>query len=133
MADRTSLQKHESRSIEPERLRSGRTFIPFADIVEEDNRLLLFADMPGVKHDGLEIEYERGVLTIHGKISPREDQEAKRYVLREYGVGDFYRSFRIGKGVDAAGITAELRGGVLRLELPKAVEARPRRIDVKVS
>ena len=130
MSDEKSLQKQESQAIEPERLRAGRSFVPFVDIAEEDDRLVLFADMPGVKPDGLDIRYEQGVLAVNGTVTPRENPDTTHYLLREYGVGDFSRSFRIGDGIDADAITAELSAGVLRLDLPKAAAARPRRIEV---
>lgn len=133
MSDEKSLQKQESLAVEPERLRGGRTFVPFVDIAEEEDRLVLLADMPGVKPDGLDIRYEQGVLAVHGRVAPRENPDTTNYLLREYGVGDYYRSFRIGDGINPDGITAEIRDGVLRLDLPKAAEARPRRIEVKSS
>lgn len=131
MSDDKNLQKQESAAIEPERLRSGRSFVPFVDIAEEDDRLVLFADMPGVKADGLDIRYEQGVLTVHGTVAPRENPDSAHYLLREYDVGDYGRSFRIGEGISPDGITATMKSGVLRLDLLKAVEARPRRIEVK--
>lgn len=131
MADETSLQKRESEAIEPERMRQGPVFVPHVDIVEEDDKLLVRADMPGVKTQDLDIHYEQGMLTIYGRVVPRQDPEKIRPVLREYDVGDFYRSFRIGEGIDSERITADLRHGVLTLHLPKSEEARPRRIEVK--
>jgi len=133
MADETSLQKRESEAIEPERMRQGPVFVPHVDIVEESDKLLVFADMPGVKTQDLDINYERGLLTIYGRVAPRQDPEHVRHVRREYEVGDFYRSFRIGEGIDSGKITAEMSQGVLTLNLPKSEKARPRRIEVKAS
>lgn len=117
-----------------ERIRAGRTYIPQVDIVEQDDRLLLLADMPGVKPDQLEITYERGELTIYGQVTPRQDPAQNgNYVQREYGVGDFYRAFQVGEGIDASGINAELKDGVLTLHLPKTKAAVPRKIAVKAN
>jgi HSP20 family protein len=59
--------------------------------------------------------------------------EHTNYLLREYGVGDFRRTFQIGEGIDAAKIAAELREGVLTVHLPKAPELMPRKIAVKAN
>lgn len=130
----TNIQKCACEPTQPvERVRAGRTYIPQVDILEQDDRLLLLADMPGVKPDQLEITYERGELTIYGQVTPRQDPTQNTYVSREYGVGDFYRAFQIGEGIDASGISAELKHGVLTLHLPKTKAAVPRRIAVKAN
>ncbi len=131
MADETAMQKRETQDIKPERIRSGRTYVPNVDIIEQNDKLLLLADLPGVRPDDVEINYERGELTIHGKVSPRQDPENTNYLLREYGVGDFYRSFQIGEGVDHSRIEAELHDGVLTLTLPKSPDVLPRKIELK--
>lgn len=133
MAEGTTIQKREAQEVQTERMRAGRTYIPNVDIVEQDDKLLLLADMPGVTPDGVEITYERGELTIHGKVTPRELAEGEEYYLREYGVGDFFRAFQIGEGVDNAKIEAELRDGVLTLHLPKTQEVLPRKIELKTA
>jgi HSP20 family protein len=132
MANETSIDKRESQEVQQaERMRPGRTYIPNVDIIEREDKLLLVADMPGVKPDDLDIRYERGELTIHGKVQPRAGAEQQSYLLREYGVGDYYRAFQIGKGIDSSKIEAELKDGVLTLQLPKTEAAVPRRIAVK--
>ena len=133
MPDETSIQKRESQDIQPERLRGGRTYVPSVDIVEQNDKLLLLADVPGVNPEDLDINYERGQLTIHGKVTPREDPQNTNYFLREYGGGDFYRSFQIGEGVDNEKIAARVEDGVLTVDLPKAAEVLPRRIELKTS
>lgn len=132
MANDTNIEKQESREIQKaERIRAGRTFVPQVDIIEKEDRLLLLADVPGVKPDGVDISYERGELTIHGKVERRQNPEETRFMLREYGVGDYYRTFQVGEGVDSRKIEAELKDGVLTLHLPKKQEAVPRKISVK--
>lgn len=123
--------KQEGAPAGPERLRGGRVYSPSVDIIELDNELLLLADVPGARADDLEISYEQGQLTLHARVQPRQDLEKTCYLTREYGVGDFYRSFQVGEGIDAQKIEAELKDGVLTLHLPKAEEARPRKIKVK--
>lgn len=112
----------------PERVTSGPTFQPLVDIVETADGLSLRIDVPGVSSQNLNIEFERGVLTIHGKVSPRQNNV--HYLVREYEVGDFHRSFEVRDTVDASRITAELKNGVLTLHLPKAEAVKPRKIEV---
>ncbi len=132
MANETSIEKRETEDIQTaERMRSGRTYVPSVDILERDDKLLLLADMPGVKADDLDIRYERGELSVYGRVQPRELPERGDYLQCEYGVGDFYRSFQIGEMVDASRIEAELHDGILMLHLPKREQAVPRKIAVK--
>ncbi len=123
--------KREGDLARVEHARDRRTYLPNVDILETPEEFLILADMPGVKPDSIEIEYEQGVLTIHGQADPRQDEAATNYLLREYGVGDFHRSFTIGQGIDDAKIEAHYSDGVMELHLPKAEKAKPRRITVK--
>lgn len=129
----TAIKKREPQAVQPERVRGGRAYIPNVDIVEREQELLLIADMPGVRSGDLDLHYERGVLAIHGKVVPRQDPESTHFLLQEYGVGDFYRSFTVGEGIDANAIEAELRHGVLTVHLPKTQAILPRKISVKTS
>ncbi|MHC5211323.1 MAG: Hsp20/alpha crystallin family protein [Planctomycetota bacterium] len=110
--------------------RAARAYRPNVDILERENELLVLADMPGTKADAIDIRYENGLLTIHGKVEPRTT-EGRRSLLQEYGVGDFHRTFRLGEEIDAAGIHAGYVHGVLTVHLPKVEAAKPRKIEVK--
>jgi HSP20 family molecular chaperone IbpA len=134
MATETHLDKRTPATpTQCERLRPGPIYVPNVDILETDDRLLLVADLPGVRPEDLDISYERGELTLTGRVEPRPRCAADKAVLCEYGVGDFYRAFQIGEGVDASKIDAELKDGVLTLHLPKTPEATPRKIAVKAN
>jgi HSP20 family protein len=133
MANDTAIEKRETQTMQPEPIHGGQAYIPAVDIVERPKELLLLADVPGVKPDGVNINYERGLLTVHGKVAPRQDPAATNFILQEYGVGDFYRRFEVGEGVDASRIEAELHDGVLTVHLPKAEDILPRKIAVKAS
>lgn len=115
-----------------ERTRTGRTYRPNVDIIERENELVVLADMPGARPDSIDIRFENGTLTIHGKVQCRQPRNL-RYLHYEYGVGDFQRSFQVGEAVDAQKISAEFVDGVLTLHLPKVEAARPRKIPVRVS
>lgn len=130
MAETTEIQKREAQALQPERIESGPTYRPNVDIIEKEAELLLQADMPGVKAEQIEINYERGQLSIVGRVKPRQKPETT-YLLREYGVGDFVRTFQVGEGIDASKIEAEVRNGVLTLHLPKTETIEARTIPVK--
>lgn len=129
-----TIVKKEERPVEDatvERTRSGQTYSPRFDIWETEGELILYGDMPGVSSETLDIQFENDVLTIHGKVEARHSDV--EFLLGEYGIGDFYRTFTIGETIDNAKISAELHDGVLTLHLPKTEAVKPRRIEVKSS
>jgi len=87
--------------------------------------------MPGVTGDSIAIDFEEGVLTIQGKVAPRKVEGVG--LLQEYGVGDFYRTFRVSEQIDASRIRAEYADGVLTVHLPKVEAANPRKIEVRTA
>src|SRR5919205_3183760 len=107
-----------------ERTRSRRTFRPRVDIYETEQGLMLLADMPGAKPDGLDITLERRVLSIRADV---EDRAPEGYspVYQEYEVGDFECQFTLSGDFDAEHIEANLTDGVLRLTIPRTAEAAP--------
>lgn len=107
------------------------TFRPAADIVETEQGFTVQLDMPGCSPDGIEITHLGNELTVRGRVQAREP--AGTTLAREYGVGDFARSFRLGEGIDASAIDARYAGGVLTLTLPKAQATRTRKIDVRTN
>jgi HSP20 family protein len=98
------------------------------DIYETEKELTLLADLPGVDPKGLEIDLRDDTLTILGKTDA-EDEE-RRYLVREYGVGNFQRQFTLSEVIDQEKISAKLINGVLTLVLPKVEKAKPRKIAV---
>lgn len=104
------------------------TYVPRFDIWEGEDELLLHGDLPGVTTDDLDVRFENRELSIRGKVAPRRDGE---FLYDEYGIGDFHRVFQVGESIDAGKISAEIRGGVLTLHLPKSEKVKPRRIKVK--
>ena len=131
MSKDKAITKAEGDVTRAEQTRDRQVYSPQVDIIEADDGLLLLADMPGVSAPDIDIQYEDGQLIIHGKVDPRQDDSKTSYLLREYGVGDFYRSFRIGDGIDVDSIHAELKDGVMTLHLPKADALKPRKIAVQ--
>jgi HSP20 family molecular chaperone IbpA len=107
-------------------------YTPALDIHENADGLVLEADLPGVKSEGLEVRVEDNVLHIFGKAAWPIPTDA-RLLYEELRPGDFYRSFILSDEVDTERIAAEFNHGVLRLKLPKAAKARPRKIEVRTS
>jgi HSP20 family protein len=130
MATETPVKRREDQVRRVEPMRTRRMYTPPVDILEQKDGLWLMLDMPGVQAGDVEIQYENGLLTIHGKVQPREPQDAD-YLHCEYGTGDFYRTFSVGEGIDADKIEAECRNGVIKLHLPKSEALKPRKIEVK--
>jgi HSP20 family molecular chaperone IbpA len=129
MAENTSLaQKDRADQWTPESTR-GVFFAPRVDIYETDSELTLYADVPGVGSEDVELRYENGELILHGRVKPRHREE--QYLLQEYEEGDYYRAFSIHESIDASRIEAECKNGVLIVHLPKAEQARPRQITVR--
>jgi len=106
-----------------------RYFVPAVDIFETDEQVTVIAEMPGVKSDGVDISLEDNVLTIRGQ---READEMEgRLLLQEYETGSYLRKFTVAETIDQEKIRASMTGGLLKVELPKAEPARPRRIEVQ--
>lgn len=104
-------------------------FTPPIDIFETEEGLVLHADLPGVASDTLELQVQDNKLTLFGRVPQLVPPDAQ-IVHQEFHVGDFLRSFILSDEVDHQRITAKLHNGVLRVILPKAPKAEPRRIEV---
>jgi len=111
--------------------RSAVTYRPNVDISETEGELTLRADVPGVLPEDIDVQFEKGVLTLTARVRPRWNTAGAAWRLQEYGIGDFQRTFQVGDQIDAAGITAEYGDGILTLHLPKVAAVRPRRIAVR--
>jgi HSP20 family molecular chaperone IbpA len=122
-------QEHSEATPAVERTRECPSYTPRFDILETDEELVLYGDLPGVEPADLDIRFENRELTVHGKVAPRHTE--RRHLYGEYGIGDFFRTFAIGETIDSGKISAELKNGVLSLHLPKTEAVKPKRIAVK--
>ena len=126
----TAIEKRTDTEVQRAEPTSERPwFQPSVNIYETPEELVVTANMPGTCADDIDVEFDNGVLTIHGKVKDRQP-EGVQYLLREYAVGDFHRTFEVSERIDREKISAEYAGGVLTLHLPKVEEARPRKITV---
>ena len=132
MAEKTVATRAQQRTPPSrEETRSQEQYVtPPVDIYETAEGLVVKADLPGVAKENLDVRVENNLLTIRGKsahVAPGEP------AYREYELVNFFRQFELNERVDQAKISADLKQGVLTLRLPKADEAKPRKIDVKVA
>lgn len=113
------------------RREAERFTTPATNVYETDAGMTLELDLPGVAKEGLEVSVDDGTLTITGRPRASNDDPGTP-VYREFVASAFRREFRLGRNLDAQGIRAALRHGVLTLEIPKAERAKRRTIDVTV-
>jgi HSP20 family molecular chaperone IbpA len=125
------IQKTENVSA-AERIRNVKTFVPRVDIYENKDSLFLLADMPGVDENTVDIELEKNVLTITGRVENGHVKDAAM-MYSEYEIGDYERVFTLSDRIDRDKIVATVKNGVLRLELPKAEEVKPKKIAIKAA
>jgi HSP20 family protein len=130
----SELQKVETprnetpRNETPKPRSAGGVYAPQVDVLETDDEMLLYADLPGVKPEDVSLTCKGDEVVLHAACASRNVGKERLYA--EYGVGDFYRAFRIAEQVDRDGIEASLTDGVLTVRVPKAVAVRPKRITV---
>ena len=120
---------NETKTRSGESTRPTEIYTPRFDVWETGEAVYLCGDLPGVTVDHLDVHFEDHELTIVGKIDSTE--VPSDYLLSEYGVGDFQRSFMIGDVIDGERISADLKNGVLTITLPKSSSVKTRRVEVK--
>ena len=125
------LQVQQKRELEAkqEATASARTYIPGADIFEAEHALSVVLEMPGVDKSNVDVSIEARVLIVEGRVDFSK-YEGMRPVYTEYNVGHYRRTFSLSNKIDQSAIAAEMRDGVLTVTLPKAEEAKPRRIAI---
>lgn len=112
--------------------RDDRVLLPPVDVVEDTTGLTLYADMPGVSRERLNLRVEGDTLTIEGELSLAvpQDMQASHAEVQQ---SRYRRAFELSRELDAQKVAAELTQGVLRVRIPKAEHAQPRRIEVRVA
>lgn len=126
-----ALEVQEKKELAPQEEKTipARYYVPNTDIFETEDALTVVMEMPGVRKENIGIQLKDDVLDIEGQIdfSNYEDMQP---LYTEYNVGHFSRRFSISSKIDQDKISAEIEDGVLTLRLPKAEEAKPRRIKI---
>jgi HSP20 family protein len=131
MSDSQELQVQQKREVEKktEGTTPGRVFVPVTDIFETPEALTVALEMPGVDRNSLEARVEDDIVTIEGRIDFAK-YEGMQPVYTEYIVGHYARSFEISNKIDQSKISVQMKDGVVTIVLPKAEQAKPRKIEV---
>lgn len=103
---------------------------PTVDIVDDDENIVITAELPGIDKKDIVVDVKNGVLTLKGERSFDNEVKEKRYYRRERAFGKFERVFRLPAEVDPETISADYKDGVLRINIPKADEQKPKQIAV---
>src|SRR5437867_5972729 len=111
----------------------GGTWAPAVDIYEQENNIVLKAELPGVDPKDVEIGLENNTLTLRGERKFDNEVKKENYHRVERAYGTFTRSFTLPTVVDQGNIKAEFKDGVLRVTLPKREEAQPKQIQINVA
>jgi HSP20 family protein len=113
--------------------RYGRSWTPRADIYETENHIVVQLDIPGIKADDVDIQCEKGMLSIKGERPFKNDEPKHQYYRVENPYGPFERYFEIPRTLDVSKVEAKYQDGVLTLAFPKTEEAKPKKIEIQVT
>lgn len=128
MSEKTNVVKKDQST--PEKRREIPAVVPLVDIYENDNEILLRADMPGVEKKDISINIDNGKLSLGG-IRKSESKGSAQW--EEFGDVEYQRMFSVPQTIDVEKVVAELKDGVLSLHLPKSEAAKPRQIEIKAA
>jgi HSP20 family molecular chaperone IbpA len=131
MANSKILDSVKKKELETgqEKTVSGRHYVPYTDIFEEKEALIVVMEIPDVNRNDTEIKLDKNTLSVAAKIS-NDKFHGLTPVYTEYNIGHYSRSFTLSNEIDQDGITASTEDGVLKLRLPKVKNTQPRRIEV---
>ena len=111
---------------------SYRPSAPAADLYETEDAYVAEMELPGFERENINVTLEQGVLTVSGNRSAEREESEGEYHLRERRTGRFQRSFRMPESVNVEDVQAHFSNGILEVRMPKAAEARSRKIEVNV-
>jgi HSP20 family molecular chaperone IbpA len=131
MAPNSLTERNDERNVQTrEETRSNERYIrPAVNIVETEEGLFLTADLPGVAKGDIDVNVEKGILTI---TAPAKSTLMGTPVYNEFQLGNYYRQFTIPESLDHEKAKADFVNGILTLRIPKAEIAKPRRIEVQI-
>jgi HSP20 family protein len=108
------------------------SFVPAVDVYEDEQKVILKLEVPGIKEEDLDIRVENNTLTVKGERKFEKEEKEENFHRIERRYGSFYRAFTLPSTVDAEKVQAQYEAGVLRVELPKKAEAKPKQIKIGV-
>ena len=109
------------------------SFVPAVDIYEDDKKVVLKLEVPGIEEKDLDVRVENNILTVKGERKFESEEKEENFHRIERSYGSFYRAFTLPPTVDSEHVDAKYTAGVLRLELKKKAEAQPKQIKVNVA
>jgi len=132
LQDRINRVFRESYSGDRDDSLTTSSFAPAVDVYEDEHKVALKIEVPGIDEKDIDVHVENNTLTVHGerKIEKEEKEENYRRVERQYG--SFTRTFTLPPTVDTDNVSAHYDKGVLKINLPKKAEAKPKQIKVNV-
>lgn len=130
MSETRALEAREKQELQEEGTRPGPVFRPDIDILERSDAFTIFADLPGVDEQSVNVRLEQGTLTLDAQLATQAES-GWTPIHTEYRLGSYHREFRISDDIDVSGVSAKMRHGVLELHLPKSAERQPRAIAVQ--
>ncbi len=130
-AETKNLVTQEKKEVESKKEHTTplKRYVPATDIVETDNELLVYMDMPGVGKDNINVKLEKNVIRIEGTVDSKPYSDLKP-LYSEYNIGNYSRQFELSNKIDQSKIEAKMEDGVLSLVLPKIPEMQPRSIQI---
>lgn len=111
---------------------AAAAFVPPVDIYEDEHKIALTLEVPGVNESDLDIQLENNVLTVKGERKFEKEQKEENFHRIERRYGSFFRSFTIPNTVNPESVKANYEAGVLKIDLEKRAEAKPKQIKVQV-
>jgi HSP20 family protein len=105
---------------------------PAVNMFEDEDHVIIEAEVPGVKADDIEVAVQQGVLRISGEFKEEEEREGKSYHRRERRIGRFERALSLPSSVNPDAAKAEFKDGILTLTFDKLEQVKPKRIEIKV-
>jgi HSP20 family protein len=109
------------------------SFTPAVDVYEDNQKVVLKLEVPGVEEKDLDVRVENRTLTVKGERKFEKEEKEENFHRIERRYGSFYRSFTLPATVDTETVDAKYNAGVLKLELKKKPEAQPKQIKVNVA
>ena len=122
------LRSHMNRLLDGE---SAQFWAPVVDVLENENEIILEAELPGMKKDEIDIQLDDGALILRGERKIESSQNGPRFLRMERQYGAWRRSFQIEVPIDVERINADYTDGVLTVRLPKLQESQARRIEIR--
>ena len=126
-----SLFQNYGRSNQEELTTSG-SFVPAVDVYDDEHKVILKLEVPGVKQEDLDVQVENQTLTVRGQRTFEKEEKEENFQRIERRYGSFSRSFTLPNTIDTQSVKADYENGILKIELAKREEAKPKQIKVNI-